>query len=69
MTRLSTARRRLFDASSRRVTAVNRRGRWDASIGELNQEVARARDEVRLASDALRAILAQPENPEPDPGG
>lgn len=65
MAQLSAARRRLFEASSRRAVAITQRGRLEVGIDELNQAVQAARTQVQSASVALRAILAEPETPDP----
>lgn len=61
ITRLRTARAKLFDASTRRTMAVERRARMQSSIDAMNAEIAAARTEVQDATTALRLLLAEPE--------
>jgi hypothetical protein len=61
ITRLRSARARLYDASFLRTAAVEKRSRVDATVAELNANIAAARTEVTAATAALRILLAQPE--------
>ena len=61
LTRLRTARSKLFEASTLRTAAIERRTRVNVTITELNQRITDARTELAAARLAVQAVLAQPE--------
>lgn len=61
LTRLRTARAKLFEVSTLRTAAIDRKTRVTLTITQLNQAVADARAEMIAARDAAQLILAQTE--------
>lgn len=61
LSRLRSARAKLFEASSQRTAKLTQRVRVNLTIDQLNVQIADARAAVQTATAEVRALLAETE--------